>query len=204
MSQLEEAELELTGLRIRRANLDRAQREPEPLVAPVDGIIAAATAVAGQMAEPSAVIFQIIDPAVLWVEALSYEALAINGTARALLPDGRAIALKYLGSGFADRNQAVPIQFAVDGRPAGLRLGQFLTVFASTSDERKGIAVPREAVLRGGHGQFIVYEHTNAERFIARDVRTEPLNGTHVLILAGVEQGRRIVTQGAELLNQIR
>ena len=203
-SQLEEAELELIGLRIRRANLDRVQREPESLVAPVDGIIAAATAVAGQMAEPSAIIFQIIDPAVLWVEALSYEALALSGAARALLPDGRTVALKYLGSGFADRNQAVPIQFAVDGPTTGLRLGQFLTVLASTSDERKGIAVPREAVLRSGNGQSIVFEHSSAERFTARDVRTEPLDGTHVLVLAGIEPGRRIVTQGAELLNQIR
>lgn len=71
-SQLEDAELELMGLRTRRANLDRVQREPEALIAPVGGIIAAANAVAGQMAEPNAIIFQIVDPRVLWVEALSY------------------------------------------------------------------------------------------------------------------------------------
>ncbi len=46
---------------------------PEPLHAPVDGVIAQANAVAGQMAEPTSVIFQIVDPAKLWVEALAFE-----------------------------------------------------------------------------------------------------------------------------------
>ncbi|WP_072392814.1 HlyD family efflux transporter periplasmic adaptor subunit [Hyphomicrobium sp. CS1BSMeth3] len=203
-SQLEDAELELRGLRTRRANLDRVQREAEALVAPVDGIIAAASAVAGQMAEPNAVIFQIIDPSVLWIEALSYEAHTTNGSAKGLLADGRTLELEYLGTGFADRNQAVPHQFAIKGSTAGLRAGQFVTVVASTAEERRGIALPREAVLRGANGQSIVYDHTNAERFVIREVRVEPLDGAHLLAVAGIEAGRRIVTQGAELLNQIR
>lgn len=203
-SQLEDAELELKGLQTRRANLDRVQREPEALVAPVDGVLAAANAVAGQMAEPNAIIFQIIDPAVLWVEALSYEAEATRGTARVLFSDGRSAELEYLGTGFAGRNQAVPIQFAIKGSTAGLRAGQFVTVIAATAEERRGIALPREAILRGPNGQSLVYEHTNAERFVAREVRVEPLDGVRVLVVAGIEAGRRVVTQGAELLGQIR
>jgi hypothetical protein len=39
---------------------------------------------------------------------------------------------------------------------------------------------------------------------VPREVRVEPLDGERVLIVAGVEAGRRIVTGGAELLNQIR
>ena len=77
-------------------------------------------------------------------------------------------------------------------------------MLASTSDERRGIAVPRGSVLRGANGQSIVYEHTNAERFVPREVRVEPLDGQRVLIVSGIEAGKRIVTQGAELLNQIR
>ncbi len=203
-SQLEDAELELRGLRTRRANLDRVQLQAEALVAPVDGIIASSNAITGQMAEPNSVIFQIIDPSVLWIEALSYEAHATNGAAKGLLADGRTLDLEYLGTGFADRNQAVPHQFAIKGNTAGLRAGQFVTVLASILEERRGIALPREAVLRGANGQSIVYDHTNAERFVIREVRVEPLDGAHVLVVAGLEVGRRIVTQGAELLNQIR
>lgn len=203
-SQLEDAELELSGLQIRRATLERVKLEPEPLRAPVDGILATANAVAGQMAEPSAVIFQIIDPAHLWIEALSYDALELEGPARGLLPDGRTLDVAHVGTGFGDRNQAIPVHFAISGKVAGLRAGQFVTVLAETTETRRGVAVPRESVLRGTNGQSLVFEHSNAERFVPREVRVEPLNGSHVLIVAGVEPGRRIVTQGAELLSQIR
>ncbi len=203
-SQLEDTELELKGLNTRRANLERVQREPEALVAPVDGVIASSNAVAGQMAEPNSIIFQIVDPARLWVEALSFEPQAMNGTAQGLFTGGRTVELVYVGSGLADRNQSIPIHFSIRGDANGLRAGQFLTVLATTTEERSGIAVPRESVLRGANGQSIVYEHSNAERFVPREVRIEQLDAERVLIIAGIEPGRRIVTQGSELLNQIR
>jgi cobalt-zinc-cadmium efflux system membrane fusion protein len=203
-AQIEDAELELHGLRMRRGNLERSVRDAERLVAPVSGVIAAVQAVAGQIAEPNAIIFQIVDPARFWVEALSFEPHAITGVAQGRLADGRTVPLAYRGSGLSDRNQAIPIQFSVESPTRGLRAGQLLTVLASTSDERNGIAVPRSSVLRGSNGQSIVYEHTNAERFLPREVRVEPLDGLQVLIVSGIEAGRRIVTQGAELLNQIR
>ncbi|MDP3546741.1 MAG: efflux RND transporter periplasmic adaptor subunit, partial [Phreatobacter sp.] len=141
-AQIEDAELELRGLRTRRANLERAPSEPEKLLAPVTGVIAAVQAVAGQIAEPNVVIFQIIDPSRFWVEALSFEAHAINGSANGRLGDGRTVSLAFRGSGLADRNQAIPIQFSVEGTTSGLRAGQLLTVLASTQEERSGIAVP--------------------------------------------------------------
>jgi hypothetical protein len=203
-AQIEDAELEIAGLRMRRANLDRAAREQERLEAPIAGVIAAVQAVAGQIAEPNAIIFQIVDPSRFWVEALSYEAYPLKEEATGRLGDNRTVSLLYRGAGLADRNQAIPIQFSIVGDTSGLRAGQLLTVLASTTEERRGIAVPRGSVLRGANGQSVVYEHTNAERFVPREVRVEPLDGQRVLILSGIEPGRRIVTQGAELLSQIR
>ena len=203
-SQLEDAELELKGLKERRANLDRAKRDAEPLTAPVDGVIAASNAVAGQMAEPNSVIFQIVDPAKLWVEALSFEPQTMTATASVRLTDGRTLELAYIGTGLAGGNQSVPVHFAIRGDTKPLRAGQFLTVLARTAGEHRGIALPRASVLRGANGQSIVYEHTNAERFVPREVRVEPLDGERVLAVSGIEPGKRVVTQGAELLNQIR
>lgn len=203
-STIEDAELELEGLRARRQVLATTTAEPEKLVAPVGGVIAAVNAVAGQIAEPSAIIFQIIDPERYWVEALSYQALSISGTGEGRLSDGRVLPVSYRGTGLADRNQAVPIQFEVEGAAGTLRAGQLLTVLATTEEKRKGIAVPRTAVLRGGNGQPIVYEHISAENFRPREVRVEPLDGDRVLLVSGIGPGQRIVSQGAELLNQIR
>jgi hypothetical protein len=203
-AEIEDATLELQGLKARRANLEQAPTAAEKLTAPVSGVIAAAQAVAGQIAESNIVIFQIIDPSHYWVEALSFDAHSVTGTARGKFIDGRTAELTYRGSGLADRNQAIPIHFSVEETPEGIRAGQLLTVLSSTTQERAGIAVPRTSVLRASNGQSLVYEHTNAERFVPREVRTESLDGDRLLIVSGIEAGKRIVTQGAELLNQIR
>ncbi|MGL4635288.1 MAG: efflux RND transporter periplasmic adaptor subunit [Beijerinckiaceae bacterium] len=204
-SQIEDAELELRGLNNRKTNLENAQkREPERLTAPVNGVIASATATPGQVVEVNAVIFQIVDPDRLWIEALTFDALAGAKTGTARLNDGRALKLDYQGTGFADRNQAIPVHFAVSENTRGLRMGQLMTVLVETEETKAGIAVPRTAVVRAGNGQMIVYEHANAERFVPREVRVEPLDGDRVLVISGLEINKRIVTQGVELLNQIR
>jgi membrane fusion protein, heavy metal efflux system len=203
-TQLEEARIELGGLKDRRAALDRVSRNPEALVAPVSGVVAAANAVAGQIADANAVVFQIVDPAKLWIEALAFEAMAGARGATARDAEGRSHALSYQGSGFADRNQAIPVHFRIEGETKRLRPGQLVTVLVETEEAREGLAVARTSVLRGQNGQTVVYEHASAERFEAREVRVEPLDGERVLIAAGLEPGKRVVTQGAELLNQIR
>lgn len=202
--EVEETEIELKGLQTRRANLERVQREPEALRAPVSGVIAMSDAVAGQMADTTTVVFRIVDPDRLWVEALSFSPEAGREGAQGRLSDGRAVPLAYVGAGLSDRNQAVPVQFAVTGGGRGLRMGQLLTVLATSGAPRPGIAIPREAVVRGANGQAIVYEHAGAERFVAREVRTEPLDAARLLVTAGLEPGLRVVAQGAELIDQIR
>ncbi|MBM3528721.1 MAG: RND transporter [Alphaproteobacteria bacterium] len=203
-SQLEESRLELQGLKDRRAALDRARREPEALVAPVSGVIADGTAIAGQMAQPNAVIFHIVDPTKLWIEALSFDALAASQTASAMTANGRTLTLSFRGSGFADRNQSIPMHFSVNGESNGLRAGQFVTVFVASDEAREGIALPRASLVRSANGQDFVYVHTAAERFQPRPVRAEPLDGERVLISAGIEPKQRVVSQGADLLDHVR
>ncbi len=203
-SQLEETRLELQGLKDRRSSLDRVRREPEALTAPVDGVIAEGTPVAGQIAQSNAVIFHIVDPAKLWVEARSFDALAGVRSAAANIGSHRVVTLSYRGSGFADRNQSIPVQFAIEGDHSGLRAGQFVTVLATTGEEKFGLAIPRSSLVRNANGQEVVYEHVAAERFEQRPVRIEPLDGDRVFVAAGLAQGKRLVVQGAELLDQVR
>jgi RND family efflux transporter MFP subunit len=203
-TQLEDTRLELEGLRQRRAAIETSRREPEALIAPVAGVIAEGSAVAGQIVQPSSVVFNIIDPSRLWVEALSFESLEPSRGARASTYTGRNYDLVYQGTGFADRSQSVPVHFAVTGDTAGLRAGQFLTVLVTTDDAKQGLAVPRSSVVRGSNGQDFVYEHVSPERFMPRSVRAEPLDGDRVLIVSGFTPGKRIVSQGADLLDHVR
>ncbi|MFH6786187.1 MULTISPECIES: efflux RND transporter periplasmic adaptor subunit [Methylobacterium] len=202
--QLDEAQDELKGLKDRRTALDRIRQEPEVLTAPVGGVIAEAAAIAGQMAAPGQMVFQIVDPGKLWVEALSFDVLTPAADATARLADGRSLPLAYQGAGLADRNQAIPVQFAIQGGSGGLRVGQFVTVLAATDAEQSGLALPRASVVRTANGQDVVYAHTAAERYEAKPVRVAPLDGTRVLVEAGLQPGTRVVVQGAELLDQVR
>ena len=203
-TQLEDTRTELQGLKDRRGSLDKSRREPEELIAPVDGIIAEGTAVAGQIAQSNAVIFHIVDPSRLWVEALSFDSLPGVQSAVARLNNDRTYPLSFRGAGFAGRNQSIPVQFAVQGDVAGLRAGQFVTVLATTNEQKTGFAVPRASLVRNANGQDVVYEHVTAERFEPRPVRVEPLDGDRVFIATGLTAGRRLVVQGAELLGQVR
>lgn len=203
-SQLEEARLEMDGLKERRASLEKSRREPEALIAPVSGVIADGSAVAGQIAQPNAVVFHIIDPAHLWVEALSFESVGAAQNASGITSQGRKLRLSYRGSGFADRNQTIAVHFAIEGEEPGLRAGQFVSVLLNTDEKKSGVAVPRSALVRGSNGVDLVLEKTAAERFMPRQVRVEPLDADNVLVTSGLEAGKRIVTQGAELLSHVR
>ncbi|MBX3520518.1 MAG: efflux RND transporter periplasmic adaptor subunit [Xanthobacteraceae bacterium] len=203
-TQLEDARTELEGLRNRKAQLEKIRREPEVLVAPVGGVIAEANTIAGQLAQPSTVVFQIVDPARLWVEALSFDAIRNVQGATARTHDGQLVKLAFRGSAAALRNQSIAIQFAIDGDTKEVWAGQFVNVFVSVPDNRRGIPVPRGAVVRNASGQHVVFEHVTAERFEPRQVRFEPLDAGRVLVTGGLTDGKRIVVRGAELLDQVR
>ncbi|WP_430389797.1 efflux RND transporter periplasmic adaptor subunit [Blastomonas fulva] len=204
MARLEEAELTLQGLRNRRAALDALPMTAEPLVAPVAGIISKANAAPGLIAETNTEVFHIIDPAKLWVEASLFTNADIWGSASVTAASGRSIQLSLIGSGFAEDGQARPVKFRIDEPMVGLQVGQRVTVYAETADVTKGIGVPRDAVIRGGNGENIVFVHVGPELFEPRPVRVAPLDGGRVIVLAGIAEGDRVVTQGAELLNQLR
>ena len=203
-TQLEEAELTLTGLRERRAALEDLRMQAEQLIAPIPGIVSTANASPGLIAETNTEVFHIIDPSRLWVEALSFSGEPVSGAASIGGPDGDVIQLTFAGAGFAEDGQAQPVHFSINDPANRLRPGAMVTVIAETAAVTTGIAAPREAVIRGANGEDIVYVHTAPELFQPRPVRTEPLDGGRVIIVAGIAPGDRLVTQGAELLNQLR
>ncbi|MFC4172442.1 efflux RND transporter periplasmic adaptor subunit [Microvirga sp. GCM10011540] len=205
-SQVTDAEIELEGLRRRRDIVRQTRIEPEVLRAPIDGSIAAARVVAGQVVGSQDVVFQIVDPKGLWVEAFVYgeiDPAKVSG-ASATTADGTPLTLAFRGFSKALQQQATVVQFAVDNPPALLSVGQPVTVVAKSGAPVSGIILPREAVVRGSNGEAVVWRHTDPERFEVRPVRTEPFDATRLVIRAGLSEGERIVTRGSELINQIR
>jgi len=204
--QFIDAETELEGLRRRREIIRSTRTEPEELRASADGVIAAARAAPGQVVGAQDVLFQIVDPNGLWIEALAYHEIdpeKVTG-ASALTADGTPLKLLFQGFSKALQQQATLVQFAVENPPAALSLGQPVTVVAQSGESVNGIILPRDAVVRGGSGESLVWRHTDPERFEPRPVRAEPFDAGRVVIRAGIAEGERVVVRGAEFVNQIR
>jgi hypothetical protein len=152
------------------------------------------------------ILFQIVDPSGLWVEALVFDQLDPGAlvAATAITPDGKRMQLQLQGRGRALQQQAVVLQFSVAEPSPGAAVGLPVTVIARKAETLRGMLLPRDALVRGPGGESMVWHHVDPERFVARQVRAEPFDGEQVLVTAGISPKDRIVVHGAELLSQVR
>ena len=205
-SQLIDAEIELDGLRRRREALHATRAEPEALRAQTSGVIAAARVVPGQVVQAQDIVFQIVDPGAVWIEALVYGDIdpAALTEATAMTPGGQKLMLRFQGFSPALRQHATAAQFAVENPPKNLGIGRPVTVIATTGEPVTALIVPRDAVVRSANGEAIVWRHVAPERFEPRPVRTTPLDASRLILASGVAEGDRIVVRAADLVNQVR
>ena len=204
--EIDEARAELDGARKRRAAIAPTLAGRELLRAPVSGVVSVANALVGQLVDSKEIVFEIVDPSRLWVEALAFDPLLAEQMKRAsaVTADGKPLVLSLVGRGLSLRQGAIPLVFRIETPPAGLNVGAPVTVLAEINGDRRGITVPRSALVRLPNGGAMVWDHVSAERFVPRPVRVEPLDGANMLVMAGISPGQRIVTSGADLLNQVR
>jgi len=205
--QIADAETELEGLRRRREVIRNVGREREPLRASTDGVIATVRVVPGQVVQAQDLLFQIVDPKALWVEALAYGDLTSGNfsDASAATTSGQTMAVAYQGTSRALQNHAAVLHFAIPQPPPNLSVGQPITVVAKNGASAvSGLVVKRDAVARDANGESIVWLQSEPERFEPRPVRTVPVDAAHLAIAGGVAEGERVVVRGTDLINQIR
>lgn len=204
-SAIETARLEVDALKKRRAAVGASIGAPEPLVAPVSGVIGAANVVVGQVVEAKEILFEVIDPARLAVEALAYDPALAEGIAAASSPlPGGTLELQFVGGGRQLREQALPLLFRVKSANAPVAVGQPLKVIAQTARTVKGAALPQAALVKVSAGETAVWVRDGAERFVLRKVSVAPLDATRAAATSGINNGERVVTEGAGLLAQVR
>jgi RND family efflux transporter MFP subunit len=205
-SQLIDAEAEMEGLRRRRQVLLEIRVEPEALRAPTSGVVAAARVVPGQVVQAQDVLFQIVDPGKLWVEALAYGEIdpAALGHATATVPGRPPLKLRFQGFSHALQQHASVVQFVVESPPPNLGIGTPVNVVAANGAPVTALIVPKDAIVRSANGEAIVWRHEDAELFEPRPVRVAPFDATRVFIAAGVAKGDRVIVRGSDLVNQVR
>lgn len=206
---IEAAESELQSLTQRLGAVGAGLATRDALVAPVSGVIASANAVAGQVVDARELVFEVVDPSRLRIEALAYDPAQAQSVAGATLAvGGQRVPLRFVGAARSLRDQAQPLQFAGDssvlGTLAHLAIGQPVRVFVQSTDKVDGVQVPAAALLRNPANQTIVWVKEAPERFAPRVVTAVPLDGTSVAVTSGLKPGDRVTTQGATLINQVR
>lgn len=206
---IEAAESELQSLTQRLGAVGAGLATRDALVAPVSGVIASANAVAGQVVDARELVFEVVDPSRLRIEALAYDPAQAQSVAGATLAvGGQRVPLRFVGAARSLRDQAQPLQFAGDssvlGTLAHLAIGQPVRVFVQSTDKVDGVQVPAAALLRNPANQTIVWVKEAPERFAPRVVTAVPLDGTSVAVTSGLKPGDRVATQGATLINQVR
>lgn len=208
LKEVEAARAEAESLREREARFAASIGAGEPLVAPVDGVVARADAIAGQVVEAGQVLFEVVDPSRWVIEATTGDpalALRIADAALEGVPSAR---LKLLGAARSLRDGVVPVSFAVRGAQSGdklpLAVGQPVTVIAALRDRVQGVVLPAEAVVRSAANEPIVWIKSGAERFIPQPIRYQPVDARSVVVTSGLSAENRVVVQGAALIAQIR
>jgi len=207
---LQTIKLDLMSLQQRKDGISLVMNDRDTLRislrSPSTGIIAISNVLAGQIVEAKDILFEVIDPNRIWVEAAAFDMDVVNNIAgaRAVTDNGKAYTLSFVGRAPRLRQQAILLNFRIDNPDSGLMVGSPVNVFIQGRSSHTAVLVPHQAITTTASGQAIVFEHLTAERFVPILIRSEIIDGSNVAVLAGLAPGKRIVVDGAGLLGQIR
>lgn len=199
---LESAQAELASLTQRMAALNRGVNSAETLTASVDGVIAASHAVNGQVVEARDVLFDIVNPERLLIEAWVYDATLANQLQSGSIVGHKGV-LTLVGRGSVFREGALPVLFRAINTTVPLAVGQALKITGQTRQLISGIPLPISAIVKNAANESTVWIHDAPEHFRAVVVKSQPLDGNRVTV-TGLKPEQRVVVSGANLLNQIR
>lgn len=171
--------------------------------APISGVIVASHVTPGENIEPQKLLFEIIDPSRVWVEAEVYEMdLALFEHAKRAeivseaYPSERFIGkLSFMGQQLDPGSRTVKAVFEVDNPAGHLRQGMFVTVYIETETQETGPMLPEAGIVNVG-GQKVVYVKVGPETFVGRVVEIKGFWGDKAMVSSGLNAGEIVVIQG--------
>jgi len=206
--EIEAARVELQSLTARELSVGASLASRETMVAPVTGVVAVTNVVSGQVVEARDVLFEVIDPGRLLVEALVADVSLADRVASGHLLGQPGIGMRVIGVGRSLREGVLPITFRVenakDGRLPALAIGQPVVVLAVLRERIRGIVLPAAAVVRNPANEPIVWIKAGAERYVSQPVQFKPIDAQNIVVTAGLAAGNRVVIRGGGLISQIR
>lgn len=192
---------------------DNAPATLLPIRAPLDGVVLAADAVAGEMAPPNRPLFTVADPRWVWVTLHvrpdDAARVAVGQPVR-FRPDGAgeefAGTVNWVGTAADETARTVPVRAELanaDGRLRASTLGRGRVVLR----ERANAVVVSPAAVRSFRGKSVVFVRDPAflkpggpKAFYPRVVRTGAADAYQVEVVAGLNVGEVVATAGSDVL----
>lgn len=205
--EIEAAQAELQSLAARERDIGASLQAREALVAPVGGVIARAEVQRGQVVEPRDVLFEIVDPRRVLIEATTSDPALAANIASAQLEGVPGARLRLVGASRSLRDGVLPLTFKAQAEANGelpLALGQPVGVIVQLKTSTKGYVLPAQAVVRNSVNEPIVWIKSGGERYIPQPIQYRPLDSATVVVTQGLGDENRVVVQGAPLISQIR
>jgi cobalt-zinc-cadmium efflux system membrane fusion protein len=215
-----QAELERARTRLAIYGVSGVASDPGFLLpSPLEGVLVERNITPGQEVRPdqmlanmpqyTAPLFVVTDPSRLWIQIDATEVdlpflrqgCELTFTSRAF-PDQSFTGRVDTVSAFIDPStRTIKVKGAVDNSQRLLKAEMFVSVNLPGQGESR-TSVPAKAVFLKGEKHYVfVEEHPG--QFVRQEVRTGAEQDGSVFIVAGIQPGQRVVTDGCVLLQQI-
>lgn len=176
--------------------------------APISGVVAEARVTPGAAVEEGQLLYRIVavdrvhvvgavpEQYLAGVQNVKTAEIEVPGLSAPLA----TTRLVSIGRVVDPQTRSVPVTFELANPPAGVAVGQAVTLRLITSPEGSEVTMPASAIVDDG-GQSIVFVQAGGETFERRPVRVGgEREGGYVHIVSGLEAGERVVTRGAHLV----
>jgi len=177
------------------------------LYAPIAGKIVENNAVLGALIDQGTEIMKIVDPTLLWVDALIYEKdiskVKIGQRVEIKVPahedDIFHGTVSYIGDEVDDETRMITVRAEVNNEDSRLKPGMFADVHILLNGNAETLVVPKSAVLEEGRQKFVFVKVEDS--YLLRELETDPANGEDYLpIRSGLDVGEEVVVTGGHLL----
>lgn len=218
-----DAEVEIARARLALLGIpeDRTQRltGPQDVIttmavrSPLAGVVTKRAANVGQNIDPATPLFTIVDLSNVWVIADLYErdfarvrvgspATVTSGAYPGVAVRGR---ISYIDPQVQPETRTAKLRIEVPNAGERLRLGMFVDAQVGETEPRSGVLIPKAALQPVGSDTVVyVVDEREEGRFVERKVDVAHSTEGQSLIVAGLQAGDRVVTDGAFFLRAER
>ncbi len=203
--------LELWGLTPQQVREIEKSSEPSihiTIYAPGGGTVMERKVTEGQYVREGDPLYSVTDLSTVWVKADVYEPdLPLVRTGQTVEIQSDALPgttlrgrVSFIEPTLNPQTRTTPVRIQVPNPGLSLRPGMYARVMAKPSMDRNVLAVPRTAVIDTGM-KTLVYVAKGKGVFEGREVQLGPGGEEFYPVLAGLQEGERVVTQGSFLID---